>query len=59
VGLGDCCSNYSAVCGGGLDPADSCDPSECGGSGGNCYCDAACVGLGDCCVDACPVCGAC
>lgn len=59
------CVNY--VCGNGIcDPGeDSCscpgdcpddpntcgDPCQCGGSGGNCYCDLACLDFGDCCVN--------
>jgi hypothetical protein len=38
---------------------DSCEACECGSSGGNCYCDDACVALGDCCADACSTCGYC
>lgn len=39
---------------------DACEPCECGGSGGTCSCDSACVALGDCCDNACEgaICGA-
>ena len=42
-------------------PSDpySCEPSECGTSGGSCYCDSYCVTAGDCCWNACSVCGYC
>jgi hypothetical protein len=33
------------------DDPNSCSDCQCGGSGGACYCDAACLSLGDCCFD--------
>ena len=39
--------------------ADTCEPAECGGSGGICFCDAECAEYGDCCDNACVACGAC
>jgi hypothetical protein len=44
----DCCPNYSTVCGAVPDP-NMCEPNECGGSGGNCFCDVDCVLFMDCC----------
>jgi len=33
------------------DDPNSCSPCQCGGSGGNCYCDQACVNFFDCCFN--------
>lgn len=33
------------------DDPNSCATCECGGSGGNCYCDQACLDFGDCCAN--------
>ena len=33
------------------DDPNSCSPCQCGGSGGGCFCDAACVQFGDCCFN--------
>ena len=42
-----------------LDDPNACSPCQCGGSGGSCWCDAACQLTGSCCADACETCGAC
>jgi hypothetical protein len=36
-----------------VDDPDSCSACECGGFGGNCYCDELCFMFGDCCADVC------
>jgi hypothetical protein len=41
------------------DDVNSCSSCQCGGSGGNCWCDPSCVGFGDCCGNACAQCGQC
>ena len=33
------------------DDPNSCSPCQCGGGGGNCFCDAACVQFADCCFN--------
>lgn len=33
------------------DDPNSCSPCQCGGLGGNCYCDAACITFNDCCFN--------
>jgi hypothetical protein len=44
---------------GGAGDHDTCQPNECAGSGGTCFCDAECDVYGDCCVNACDACGSC
>lgn len=52
-GNGSCEPNEdSCSCAGDCpDDPNSCSPCQCGGDGGNCWCDAACVSLGDCCAN--------
>jgi len=54
VAMGDCCpgkgtGSACAACGNGC---NSCELTECGGSGGNCFCDTTCVSAHDCCSNA-------
>jgi len=52
--MGDCCDDYSSVCGYDVSNKFSCK-NVCGGYQGShpntCWCDSACTGLGDCCHD--------
>jgi len=41
------------------DDPNSCSTCECGGSGGDCWCDPTCFLTGACCGNACAACGAC
>lgn len=65
VEYGDCCPDYTQVCGGGPTTPTSggCTQQLCGSetpsseNGMECYCDPACAQYGDCCANANTVCG--
>jgi hypothetical protein len=64
VQAGNCCPDYTAVCGGGGLPATGgCTPQACNSdtpaseNGIECYCNVACFEYGDCCSNVETVCG--